>query len=134
MIDFKRFSIVFLLILLSGCQKVYETQYDFNQPANETGQQCITKCQRIKAICQKNCQGSVEACLKRAKDKALADYANYANDRQEKGLLVTKDSNSFYDPLQCSEEICRCDNDYRACYELCGGVIQAKQVCIKNCD
>lgn len=134
MIDFKRLTIIFFLVLLSGCQKVYETQYNFNQPTSEVGQQCITKCQRIKAVCEKNCQGGIDACLKRAKAKSLADFDRYAKDRQEKGLPITKDSNSFYNPLQCSDEFCQCDGDYRACYELCGGDVEAKQVCVKNCD
>lgn len=133
MINFNRLFTVICLVLLSGCQKVYETQYDYNQPVAETGRQCVTQCQRAKAVCEKHCQDPA-ACKKQAKTKALEDYALYVSAQEQKGLPVTKDSNSFYNPLQCSQELCQCDSDYRACYELCGGTISSRQVCIKNCD
>ncbi len=29
---------------------------------------------------------------------------------------------------------CQCEEDYQACYKLCGGRINARQTCIENCQ
>lgn len=129
-----KLCVLLLFFTLCSCQKVFETHYDYTSPVAESGQQCITQCQRVRDVCKRHCGVNPELCIKNEKAKSLKKYSSYVKERRRKGLPVTKDSNYFYNPLQCSKELCQCDSDYRACYELCGGQVHERQVCVKNCD
>ena len=44
-----------------------------------------------------------------------------------------KQTTKMCDNLCPAGEDCECIDDYHACYQLCGGEIQVRRVCIEHC-
>lgn len=87
----------------------------------------------------------VDHCIKQGQKKWACTnrYGNYLSD-----FPYTRPSFSIRRPskptlntaalgmrirLNCSKN-CGCQSSYRLCYTSCGGVVNSKKVCIKNCD
>ncbi len=128
-----RFIVLWFLVVLTGCQKVYQTHYDYSPPNFSRGQQCIEQCALTRDQCYDNCGPDLSTCQARVANEARRAYERYVLEQETLEKPIARDLNSFNNPLQCAQEACQCDRDYRACYELCGGRIHKTEVCIKNC-
>lgn len=129
----KPILLLLLAVIFSGCQQKYKVEYDYKAPKTESGQQCVAKCESAKKHCLSLCHANDGDCLEKAKQTARANYARYVKQRHVEGKVVINDLNSYYNPLQCEQFMCHCDEDYRACYRLCGGHTVKRRVCVKNC-
>ncbi len=64
-------------------------------------------------------------------ESCKADPSAYKiNVKEQKliGLEITRDFNSYHDPLQCSRKISDCNEDYQMCVQLCKGMIYKRLV------
>lgn len=107
--------------------------YDFKDPPKVSGKQCVKRCQKTLRHCLTLCKANDENCDVKAREQAKMSYARYVKQRHVEGKVVINDLNSYYNPLQCEQIMCHCEEDYRACYTLCGGKATKKRVCVKNC-
>lgn len=123
-----------LNIMLIGCQQTYGTVYEFKEPPKISGKQCISKCRKTLNHCLALCHVNDENCDVKAREQAKLSYSRYVEQRHNEGKVVINDLNSYYNPLQCEQIMCHCEEDYRACYTLCGGKTVKKRVCVKNCN
>lgn len=114
-----------VIILMTSCAAQYEKYYVFDKIDSQNIQQCVTYCQTSKDRCLSRCQSNGSLCKKDAVFSAKSNDKRYP--------LMSVDSDLVFDPAQCLEMQCDCDRDYRACYQLCGGVVKTLKRCIANC-
>jgi hypothetical protein len=125
--NFGLFSSAVLLLVLSGCGPIYDTQYSFEPPQSASGPHCIYQCDTTKAQCIELKQMRADSCNERS---------------QRQSYYCTEDIRSRYNRepkwYECTEELCSddtdfCDDQYRSCYQACGGRVNRETRCIANC-
>jgi hypothetical protein len=119
--------------LLYGCGPVYETSYSFKAPKDSNGAMCVMQCSNTKQLCRRLCSTDDQNCKEMAHEQARFEYEAYLSKQRISGLPINRDLNSFYDPLQCSRSQCHCEEDYRACYSMCGGKVITHKKCVAFC-
>ncbi len=101
------YLLIIVLTLLSGCS--------FKPlPDPSCMQNCLVtanKCQKHEQVVRKSCQLDQSA------------YKINIIEQHLKGQEVTRELNSYRDPLQCNNDIINCNEDYQACAQLCKGKI-----------
>lgn len=124
-----------LLTLLAGCGPQFQTFYDYTPPKSATGKQCITTCRLVLETCKGNVNNSYQACLTRSSNEQRACESNRRYEWNKK----SKDYECVYN-CYCSGEYCpdpdfsECEEDYRICYQDCGGRVVGSSRCVANCD
>ena len=135
--------------LLSACstEPVYQSRYDLTPPATESGRQCTVGCETNRLLCEQRnderiarceeqadraftlCTEDVDrrmsACISGLKSKYGSRWATY-----ESHCTATV-ANSCY-RQSCSTQS-SCDSGYRGCFSNCGGDVQTRSVCVRNC-
>ncbi len=122
-----------VIFMLAGCGARYQMVYTFFPPHSGGGQACVKQCERSKANCHALCEANDTDCEINAKDQAQREYERYVKQKKIEGAEIMRDLKSFYDPLQCSKTSCDCEEDFRACYQMCGGKVKHEKRCIANC-
>lgn len=128
----------FLLLLavagltLAACGPVYETEYRYTPPGDVEGRACVAHCEAGKAQCR------VTADL-RAENRQLRCEREAAQDFER--CLTTQGADP--EKSKCHRRYCsegdaggdraQCADDYRVCFQGCGGVVDSSQVCTFNC-
>ena len=135
----------FLFIGLTGCS----TTYKYVPPTLQAGLQCVTQCLSMKNTCRdrelENARAAKQVCEKKSAEeyfecKTSADEEFFqcqveAREDFYACLKYASDRSSCYEEeceeKDCYERRCReyanfrfCDNDYRECYQQCGGVVE----------
>jgi len=131
---FRITAALFVLLSLSGCQTVTTSALEYSPPALDRGQECVIQCQNVREQCNKSCSESTKQCLQQKQTEALDNLTRYKKRMQTAPQLPERDFNSFYNTLQCDTPKCRCEVNYRACYQLCGGQVTERSVCLEHCD
>lgn len=69
-----------------------------------------------------------------AKGQACLNYCKESKGRCDR--LCSNDANvNCQDENECRRpSSCRCEQDYQACYKLCGGQVNVSQMCVANCS
>ncbi len=100
------------IIMLSACTTI---SYQFVPPSTQAGRMCLNECLRYKSKCKNNCE------MKDMQQQSLNIMTNAV--ANNKNNYYT--SPSYYNNYQCISD---CEEDYRSCYENCGGqVIRVEQ-------
>ncbi|NQY43899.1 MAG: hypothetical protein HRT87_11215 [Legionellales bacterium] len=122
--------LVSLFVILSGCGPVYRTTYYYNEPPTQRGRECVVKCQKMRQKCEHWAEQSYQQCLNRRSLERIATVAITRGDR-------TPAFANSYDN-ECQFERARrfevCLEDFNACFQLCGGVVDSIEECVSNCD
>lgn len=115
-------------VTFAGCGPVYDTQYQFTPPENESGRTCVFQCETSKEQCQQIQEMRAESCEDRAEYEyeRCVDRIYRRKGREPKWHECSKET--------CSADVDRCENTYRNCYQACGGKVRAETVCVANCD
>jgi len=129
----KQFILFCLILTLASCSAKYEKYYEFDFSPNKDSKQCIAQCVKTKTRCTSLCTNNDVLCKKNSTLQAQLEYQSYVKEKTVEGGTINRDLDSYYAPLQCSKISCDCEADYRACYQMCGGVVKVKQRCIANC-
>lgn len=106
-------------LLMAGCGPIYSTQYVFDPPTSPQGQSCIFQCENSKMQCEQLQDLRTENCEERSE----AEYYRCKN-RDEKHCYRQ----------YCSTDYTRCEENYRRCYQSCGGSVRAEKVCVGFCQ
>lgn len=80
---------------------------------------CEKRWQACHAVCRKNCQ----ACVDSSNASTVCQYRRYMHEQYVQGNIVTRDLQSYRDPLQCRKTTCHCLADYQDCSQMCTGNI-----------
>ena len=154
-------AIVVSGIAVSACstEPQYRTEYTLTPPSTAQGRTCVTACQNGKQLCISNARADAQQCEadKRRRKQSCYDRADltYRSCLAGLGSRTTTQRDEFR-RSSCSSsrsnaqsacntsygfQTCRsgnsgskCDDGYRGCFEECGGKVQARTVCYKNCD
>ncbi|MCB0358636.1 MAG: hypothetical protein KDD44_03345 [Bdellovibrionales bacterium] len=122
-----RSSIGAVLVLLSACSPVYRTNYSFVPPEDPRGQACVFQCQTVKLQCEQ---------LEKSENDRCVDRAEYDYDRCEARNDRRREDKQDY----CYRSYCpgpnfdRCEDQYRSCYQSCGGTVNAHTQCVSFCE
>ena len=111
---------------VTSCGPMYETRYDYIPPEGNTGRACIFQCETVKMQCEQIEDMREQNCEERAEWERL---------RCEDDLRRRGKKGKWYDcsSSSCSSDTARCDENYRRCYQSCGGSVKTTQVCVFNC-
>ncbi len=118
MIIAKKLHVIALLLVLSGC---LGNNYKFIPPQSFEGKRCVNDCLNMKQSCKNNCRSQKNMC------SLTKNVTKITNHSIRKNSLHNHDvfSNDFSDfgANGCNNYSCisECEDDYRACYENCGG-------------
>lgn len=121
------FGIAVMVLQLVGCGPIYDTRYTFTPPANETGRVCVNQCENSRFQCQQLIELYSRQC---------EDMGRREQQRCQWQLALQGKKEKWYDcpSPSCDSDTSRCDEQYRGCYQACGGRIDAQTVCVMNCQ
>lgn len=116
----KLFFLFLFVAMVSGCESV---DYDYLPPASEQGKQCVVQCASVREECRRNENERVQfekrACERRVESDFRACLSAANNKDQEKKCRERRDRVS----CSVSDNLGRCDDEYKLCFSHCGGVI-----------
>jgi hypothetical protein len=112
-----RISIIAVWFLLSGC---------VHQNTVSAIAACKMSCQSKLNVCQKTCDNSCLQCAAKANQMTRQSYNRYVNEQCVRGGYLTRQLQSYRDPLQCRKITCECVADYQVCAQACTGVIRKR--------
>lgn len=134
----------FLLFSLSGCfGPQYKTVYNFSPPEDPQGRMCVNRCLDSKTYCERSGQQvriqQKKMCLREEKARAEMKYEDYLQKMAQKGEKADKSYYNFYSKYSCNyinegPYDPTCEENYRACYQNCGGQVQSHTYCVSNCE
>jgi hypothetical protein len=119
-------------LLLSGCTT---TEYVFTPPATAEGKACVERCQASQASCRRDqdaraerirvqCQGEADRRETACQIQAPIEYAaclKFAKTDEQRAACQLQDCTQ--PACQATSNYALCDNDFRFCYQNCGGTI-----------
>ncbi len=111
-----------------GCGPTFQTDYLYEPPKSQLGQNCIFQCSNSKNQClqledfrKNDCENRAQLEYDRCEDRI-----RYKEGRDPKWYECSKES--------CSSNEERCDESYRTCYTSCGGKVDVHTYCVSGCD
>ena len=117
-------TLIYLVVLtfgLSGCGP--KINYVYTTPKSSEGLVCIAQCQNSEQMCWSYNQNTYQQCL----NNHYWEMQNY-NQCRSNGK-TNEEKNRCYMPPACyGPNNYYCDQGYRACYQSCGGTVQAFEV------
>ena len=122
-----------IALAITACGSVYKTTYHYQPPTDAKGQVCTVQCQQSKKLCQRLCNSSHGTCQKQANEQAQRSYAEYVAERQTNKQPIKKKQRDFVDTSACVQDECECEDEYRSCFQLCGGKAIPQKTCVASC-
>lgn len=87
---------------------------------------CKKVCQKRVNTCQRLCHNNCDNCKLASASTTARHYGLYMKEVCVQGGIVTRDLQSYRDPLQCRKTTCNCWADYHVCEQSCTGVIHKR--------
>lgn len=107
-------------ILLSSCSM----HHPWTMMSSPAVKQCQAACIKQHKICQTKCTDNCPSCSLSATKEARKHYKQYVHEELVEGNLITRDLQSYRDPLKCRKTSCNCYTDLMTCQQSCTGIIQ----------
>lgn len=119
---------VIAIVSIAACGPIYDTQYNFRPPSSSEGRACIFQCEQSRQLCRQNEEYRADDCQRRSEwdQQRCEDQIYRTKGREPKWYECGSES--------CSADYDRCEGSYRACYQSCGGRVDAETRCVANCD
>ncbi len=108
------FVLLFSFVLLFGCAK--------NTKIPEKPPTCLSICQQYFNQCTINCRNNCKDCTAESKAKAAEHFRYYLHEQYVQGVAVTRNLQSYRDPLQCRKVTCNCAADIKNCRQGCSNL------------
>jgi hypothetical protein len=116
-----------LTLSLLGCATgpVYKTTYEYIPPESSEGKACTHQCETMRVQCERIEDMQTE----RQRLDAEKQYQK-CKKAQAQGAIgaFCVDTSVFMRP-----DYTKCKQDYRRCFERCGGKVLERTICVKNC-
>lgn len=119
----KKVALSSVAILLCGCGPMYETQYNYAPPKSAVGVMCVSTCEANRGNCRQMQDMQKQNCEYRA-DQEYHWCVKHSDDKHKDQCYRTS----------CNADYAVCDDQYRGCYQACGGTVTANQVCVAFCN
>lgn len=121
-------------LVLSACST---TEYIYTPPATPEGRACVERCSVAQTACRKDQDEKAEKQLARCEEeshrremvctlRAPIDYATclrLAKTEAQRAACAQEDCEQ--PACQVSPSYAMCSNDFRVCYQTCGGTVRA---------
>ena len=88
---------------------------------------CKINCQIKARACTRLCRNNCRSCAFFAHQKAAHSYCQFEHEQIVQGGIISRELNSYRDPLQCRKITCDCITDYRACAKTCTMPLRANR-------
>ena len=130
----------YLLLALSlscvvGCGPVYKTFYDMTPPSSPSGRRCLIHCDENKRRCVQEEKYLYQRCEERVARQESDCERNKIYEYRGHHKSPKCVANCYCYTDSCDEpDYESCDEDYRHCYESCGGTIRSYTKCVQFCD
>lgn len=112
--------IVFFLSLLALASCVH---YNTTSHTPKEIALCKASCLERANVCSQSCNNNCEQCRAKEYRATVNNYMDWKQGQLIQGKAVSRELNSFRDPLQCRKTTCNCPADYTICMQSCGGII-----------
>ncbi|MDX1655869.1 MAG: hypothetical protein R3310_11725 [Candidatus Competibacteraceae bacterium] len=121
-------SLLAAFTLTAACGPIYETRYSFTPPPDPGGLRCISQCEINRQQCRQFLEIQRQNCLQEERISEL-EYHNClaVNPQQQQRCQQRRISCGYEDQSICDEQ-------YRYCYQGCGGAVEGREVCVFNCS
>lgn len=122
--------------VLSACDPVYKSEYQYITPPTPQGQVCANHCLDVLYSCTDYCQVKERECRRTAARNAEAKYFLYLARQKAEGKEPEMDQEDFFDDSHCGNTWCQseCESGRYICHVNCGGQVQNTRVCTAFCD
>jgi hypothetical protein len=107
------------LAIAAGCET---THYEFKAPASEQGRLCTVHCAGIQETCRGNDSARVQnekAMCEHSNDIAMRSCLSKAGNKDQEKDCYNKRRSCYV-----SDQLERCEANYRQCFVGCGGSIR----------
>ncbi|WP_131775561.1 acyltransferase [Legionella impletisoli] len=119
-----RILVTAIILLLTACAKHPMTPHQIA---------CKAECAKRFEACCKVCKNSCKNCSQCTTQAAARSYAQFKHRQCVQGAMISRELQSFRDPLQCSKTTCECIGDYRICEQSCTGLIHKRLQVAPTC-
>lgn len=130
--DFLRTTLTLLIAvftcLVSGCHTTTTMTHTV-----QTGVSCLSICKERLQSCQETCTNDCRHCAYQSAQSSAKHYHHYQCEQAIQGKEITRELQSYRDPLQCLKNTCACKTDYHVCVEACKGVIHKNLQVLPTC-
>lgn len=127
---------LFGFLIISACtSSKHHVYYSYSAPNEFETKQCINECSQQRIQCQKKSEFIFSSC------EAQVNFDSYSFENNRVGCdeknYACQDNLNFN--AESFSHLCRlsyreCQSTFNACYETCGGQVEAKTVCVENCN
>jgi len=122
-------GILFSLGLALGCapSPVYQVKYDYLAPESAEGRECTQQCEGPKLQCEQTVNRQFE-------QERLKLQQGYQQCLLSQSGGAARVPILCYDPSQSIKpDYSNCLATYKGCFEHCGGRVEERNVCVRNC-
>ena len=117
-----RIAITGLMLLMLGCS------YQQSSVTPQNIKQCTMSCVQRLDLCKRTCTNNCPNCSAASTARATEHYKHFVHQKQIEGGIITRELNSYRDPLQCRKVTCNCPMDFITCKQGCTGIIHKQLV------
>lgn len=117
-----------MFLCLSSCA----TQQN-NAIKSSSLSQCKQVCFQHLKTCSATCTDNCPACSAKSTYHSASNYSKYVHEQRIEGVFITRELNSYRDPLQCRKITCNCAADFNTCNQGCTGIIQKRLRAVPYC-
>ncbi len=124
-----------LPLLAAACSPVYKTEYRFQPPPTQQGQQCANHCLTTLHSCVSQCEAAKKQCRFEEDLKSEAEFLQYQLLNKDDPNASKKTKKNFTNYSHCNTGCkSRCESSQRICHVNCGGNITESRICTAFCD
>ena len=81
--------------------------------------QCLQECAKTFTLCQTECTNTCDECKKENIIAAAHGYCQFIRELKVQNGLITRQLQSYRDPLKCRQTTCDCVADRAICQNAC---------------
>jgi hypothetical protein len=127
----KCYSYLFYLLLALGLTSCAHSPLKLLAPSSDKA--CKAQCTERYNSCTKQCTNSCPQCTRNADQETLVNFLKYAKEEHVQGGAITRNLQSYRDPLECRKVSCSCYNDLMVCNQGCTGTIHKRLQSVPYC-